>query len=471
MFGDYEVLEDNNNENEENQDPGAEKIAVLENEDHDAENIELQRGPRSAPIGAALQPARSRSEPRITFNDVSMDAPHDERSYYPPAQLLQQAQKSAKGHWPRFVFDFVLTQQLTANVTFNQMSEKAAIRKHGKAAEAVLMAEFAQLENLEVHESLNPASLTRAQRKASLGALNLVKEKINGKLKRQTCADGRPQYDKSQTASPTVSNDALMLSIIIEAFEGRDVATADVAGAYLKAPMNDFVVMKFVGASVRILCKLNPSHKQNVVVENGVEVLYVRLVKALYGCANSALLLYELFTGTLKMMGFVLNPYDSCIANCMIDGAQCTTCWYVEDTKISHVLDRKVVTKIIGKLEEHFDTMTVTRGKEYVFLGMLKTRDANERTAVISMKEHLNEAIAESEMKITQTASSPATKSLFKVDEPAKRLGAHESKVFHSVVAKLLYVSIRARVDLLLAIAFLCTRVSKSTLQELTGQN
>ena len=115
--------------------------------------------------------------------------------------------------------------------------------------------------------------------------------------------------------------------------------------------------------------------------------------------------------------------------------------------------------------------MTVTRGKEYVFLGMLKTRDANERTAVISMKEHLNEAIAESEMKITRTASSPATKSLFKVDEPAKRLGAHESKVFHSVVAKLLYVSIRARVDLLLAIAFLCTRVSKSTLQELTGQN
>ena len=37
---------------------------------------------------------------------------------------------------------------------------------------------------------------------------------------------------------------------------------------------------------------------------------------------------------------------------------------------------------------------------------------------------------------------------------------------FHSVVAKLLYVSIRARMDLLLAVSFLSTRVSKSTVQD-----
>jgi hypothetical protein len=39
-----------------------------------------------------------------------------------------------------------------------------------------------------------------------------------------------------------------MLSITIkDAREGRDVATADVAGAYLKADMDDFVIMKFTG--------------------------------------------------------------------------------------------------------------------------------------------------------------------------------------------------------------------------------
>jgi hypothetical protein len=92
-----------------------------------------------------------------------------------------------------------------------------------------------------------------------------------------------------------------------------------VASAYLKARMDDFVLMKFVGASVRILCELNSSHEQYVVFENGVEVLHVCLIKALYGCVKSALLWYKLFTGTLKKIGFVLNPYDLCVANSMID--------------------------------------------------------------------------------------------------------------------------------------------------------
>jgi hypothetical protein len=38
-----------------------------------------------------------------------------------------------------------------------------------------------------------------------------------------------------------------MLSTLIDAHERRDVATADIAGAYLKAPMDDYVIMKFTG--------------------------------------------------------------------------------------------------------------------------------------------------------------------------------------------------------------------------------
>jgi hypothetical protein len=115
-----------------------------------------------------------------------------------------------------------------------------------------------------------------------------------------------------------------MIYFLIDAYKGRDVATADVAGAYLKAYMRDFVLMKFTGASVRLLCEVNPSHRAFVVFENGVEVLYVRLIKALYGCVQSALLWYELFSSTLETMGFTLNPYDQCVANCDIDGSQCT---------------------------------------------------------------------------------------------------------------------------------------------------
>lgn len=255
-----------------------------------------------------------------------------------------------------------------------------------------------------------------------------------------------------------------MLSIIVDAHEGRDVATADVAGAYLKADMDDFVLMKFTGESVDILCEMKPKHRQFVVSENGKNTLYVKLVKAIYGCVKSALLWYDLFHGTLKEMGFVLNPYDQCIANCTIDGKQCTIAWYVDDNKISHV-DPNVVTNIIKKIEERFDKMTVTRGREHTFLGM-NIRYTENGTAIIKMQEYLKEAINESGMTIKRVAATPADKELFEVDGQAQLLPKGEAEVFHSVVAKLLYVSIRARMDLLLAIGFLCTRVSKSTTQD-----
>ena len=69
-----------------------------------------------------------------------------------------------------------------------------------------------------------------------------------------------------------------MISILIDAYEGRDVATADIAAAYLKAFMKDFVLMRFSGETVHILRELNPKHKPFVVVENGEHVMYVRLI-------------------------------------------------------------------------------------------------------------------------------------------------------------------------------------------------
>ena len=251
---------------------------------------------------------------------------------------------------------------------------------------------------------------------------------------------------------------------MIDAHEQRDVATADIAGAYLKAYMDDFVIMKFTGHDVDILCELNPGHKRFVVSENGTNFLYVRLIKALYGCVKSALLWYELFVSNLQEMGFTLNPYDQCIANCMIDGKQCTIAWYVDDTKISHA-DHNVVSMIIDKLEERFDKMTVTRGDKHVFLGM-NIAYTKQRTAEISMKCYLEEAIADCGMDITGTAKTPATRTLFEVDEGATPLDKDDADTFHSVVAKLLYVAIRARMDILLAVSFLCTRVSKSTEQD-----
>ena len=145
----------------------------------------------------------------------------------------------------------------------------------------------------------------------------------------------------------------MILSLIIDAKENRDVAVADVVGAYLLALMDDYVLVKITGRAVETLCDISAEYEQYVAVESGKRVLYLKLKKALYGCMQSAILWYDTFKGCLQDMGFKLNKYDPCVANKTINGKQCTICWYVDDTKISHV-DPNIVDQVIKGIEERF---------------------------------------------------------------------------------------------------------------------
>ena len=123
------------------------------------------------------------------------------------------------------------------------------------------------------------------------------------------------------------------------------------------------------------------------------------------------------------------------------------------------------MTDIIKKIEEKFGEMMVIRGKKHVFLGM--NIDFHEDgTATIKMKEYIKEAINNIGQDITQSATNPAKRNLFEIDENSGDLTEQDHDTFYSVIAKLLYVSIRERLDILLPIAFLCTRVACSTKQD-----
>jgi hypothetical protein len=64
-----------------------------------------------------------------------------------------------------------------AGIRKTQMSFKEGLHRHGRAAEAALMTEFAQLEELDIHEAVNARFLTRAQRRAALRAILYSKTK------------------------------------------------------------------------------------------------------------------------------------------------------------------------------------------------------------------------------------------------------------------------------------------------------
>ena len=214
--------------------------------------------------------------------------------------------------------------------------------------------------------------LTTEQRKEALHIITMVKEKRCGKIKARACVDGRRQrryVNKDDVASPTVQQESPILSMIIDTREKRDIATADVVGAYPLATMNDYVLLKVTGRAVETLCDISNEYEKYVTEENGKRVLYLRLKKALYGCMQSAILWYDTFKGCLVNMGFKLNKYDPCVANKMVNGKQCTICWHVDDNKISHVKP-KVVDEVIAKIEEQFGKMVVTRGEKHNFVGM-----------------------------------------------------------------------------------------------------
>jgi hypothetical protein len=239
--------------------------------------------------------------------DHQMDDPLSSKSYQSGVQMLQQAadkmDELLDGIY-KYIFGHIMTQ----------MTATAGIKKHGQAAVDALLQEFCQLDSKSVFEPLDASTLTASQKRESLRAVNLINEKRSGKLKGRTCAYGRSQrskYTKEETTSPTVSTDALMISLMIDAKERRDVATADIEGAYLHVDMEDFVLLKLVGEAVNIMCQVNPKYEKFVVIENGKKVLNLQVLKALYGCVQSALFMVQLVHKHFGPNGFQVESVRS----------------------------------------------------------------------------------------------------------------------------------------------------------------
>ena len=102
------------------------------------------------------------------------------------------------------------------------------------------------------------------------------------------------------------------------------------------------VIMKITGVLVDLLVEIAPEvYGPYVVFENGRKVLYVQVIRALYGMLVAALLWYKQFKGDLESIGFKFNPYDPCVANRIVKGKQQTVRFHVDDLKSSH-MDKQV---------------------------------------------------------------------------------------------------------------------------------
>jgi nanoRNase/pAp phosphatase (c-di-AMP/oligoRNAs hydrolase) len=239
------------------------------------------------------------------------------------------------------------------------------------------------------------------------------------------------------------------------------VATCDIPGAFLHADIDEVLHMRIDGPMAKLLVNIDPDlYEPYLTKENGKPVIYVKLEKALYGMLQAALLFWRNLSGFLMEHGFELNPYDECVANKSINGTQCTIVWHVDDLKISHV-DPQVVSDVIEILQQKYGTvdapLTVCRGMTHDYLGMTLDYTVPGKV-VINMDHYVNDFLDDvpADMR-SGTSSTPAAAYLYDVNVNAEKLNQEQIEIFHTITAKLLFLSKRARPDLQQAVGFLTT--------------
>jgi len=348
-----------------------------------------------------------------------------------------------------------------------QMSARQGIKMYGERAIDAMAKEYSQLEELKVFEPIQKKKLTRELRRNALQVIDLIKEKRCGRIKGRTVVDGRGQrgnYSKSETSSSALTLEAFVATLTVDALENRDVAVADIAGAFLKADQPDHVVIKMRGPAVKAILRVNAQkYKQFIVLEKNEEVIYLKLLKAMYGTLTAPLLWYKMLARTLIELGFSINCYDPCVANKLVNGKQFTICWYVDDLKLSHVQSDEV-TKMLEVLNQKFNQMTITRGKQHTYLGMQFEIKGGKIS--MNMESYLDECIKSFGEVIVSSAATPANKTLMQINDQSELLCDEKRETFHHIVQKLLHVCKRTRLDLQVVIGFLCTRVRHPTHQD-----
>ena len=208
--------------------------------------------------------------------------------------------------------------------------------------------------------------------------------------------------------------------------------------------------MRFNKFQTSVMAKIDPEwHKYTL--PNGTS--RAEAIGALYGLIESGALWNEDVVALFKSLGYSQSLYDPCVF--YKEGVRIVL--YVDDLFITYDNDdviKELKTMLLNKFGGEFkhpvdDTIE--------FLGMkIKYVDHG---IFLTMPDKIQDVT----QGILQSASTPAGNNLFTIDERSKELEKEEREKFHSLVAKLLYISKRVRPDILLAVTFLTTRVLNAT--------
>jgi hypothetical protein len=345
------------------------------------------------------------------------------------------------------------------------LSVKAALRDHPIAARTAIIAELKQMLVMKVWTPVHKRSLTLQQIKDIIRSNMFCVEKYlpSGpfeRIKARLVAGGHMQ-DKTLyngLHSETVGTSFVYLVASLAARERRIVVTIDITAAYLHADMKyDVIVYMHINKILAdMILDLDKSYSVYICPDGG---FIVRLDKALYGTVEAAALWGDHIAGTLVDDGYVSNKYQICCYNKTFeDGIQLTAAIHVDDLLITCV-SQTHIDSLILLLTNKYGNIKVNTGLQQGYLGLVW--DFSKPGSVhITAPGFVTDLL--SKCRETRSAVSPATEHLFEARDPsvAVLVGLEDKAYFHSEVAKLLYIGKRVYPEILVAIAFLTTRIN-----------
>jgi Reverse transcriptase (RNA-dependent DNA polymerase) len=463
-------------------------------DEEEAPPIQLQRIAEEQPVGQVQQPVIEpqenaqadevppptvettgvRRSTRLRTQPSSYVPSMTGKRYVTAVTLLESGKMIPEQHFKFFNYMQKKTPDVVAMI-MTQLSLKAGLKAWGKKAEKAVYTEMKQLHIRNTFRPRRWKDLTKEQKDKLLESHLFLKKKRCGAIKGRTVAGGNKQRSyttKDEVSSPTVSTNALMLSCIVDAHEERDVMTIDIPNAFIQTKVEnptDRALIKIKGLLVDVLLEIAPEVYGKYVHtdKKGNKVLIAECMNAIYGTMIAGLLYYVKFCGTLKRLDFEPNPYEPCVYNKEVNGKQQTILFHVDDCKASHV-DAKVNDELEANLRAEYEqimedgsgAMKVHRGHKHEYLGM--TLDYSKKgVCQITMPKFLTEALAEYKRAMPISVGTKPTagpKDLFIVDQECPKLGDRRKRLFHSLVAKLLFATKRARPDTATVISFLMTR-------------
>ena len=252
---------------------------------HDESNQDEQQNTAQAPVEDIVD----------TTVDDEMNAKYGTRTTR--WNLRQRKQRTYDHKYDEHAKIYV-AQSSEATLATPQMPIHRGLKLFGSEGISAVKAELQQLHDLKVMEA---KPLTITQKREALGYLMFLKRKHNGKIKARGCADGRPQrayIPQEDARAPTVSTEAVFMTAVIDAMENRTVAVVDIPGAFMQADMDPGVYMRIDGAMAELLMEIDyDMYHPHMVKEKGKPVIYVELLKALYGTLRAACLFWETLSG------------------------------------------------------------------------------------------------------------------------------------------------------------------------------